>query len=76
MDKSHDLAGRAYAKLSALKENDIIELDSGFTCHCAGKTVVRVDRQNRLFFYCEDGRHYFDDWADDGEYLVGIYPVA
>ena len=74
--KTTDLTGVPYAKLSKLHENQLIELDSGFTCHKAGFARVHLDRQGRAYFYCEDGRHHLDEQADDGEHCIGVYPVS
>ncbi len=69
-----DKLGREYARLSALKEGDTIELDGGFTCEPSGQTIVYRD-ENGLFFYCYDGCHHLKTQADNGEDLIGIYPV-
>lgn len=69
-----NIFGEPYVKLSELKDNQVIELDSGFTCHRAGFARVHLDPHGRAFFYCEDGRHYLDEQADDGKHCVGVYP--
>ena len=76
MAKSHDLMGVEYAKLGELKDNQTVELDSGFDCHKAGLTRIHLDSTGRAYFYCEEGRHYLDGQADDGEHCVGVYPIV
>jgi len=69
-----DKNGREYAKLSQLEPGDEIELDTGFTCHKAGMTYVRRDH-NGLYFLCDEGHHYLNGQADNGEDLVGLYKL-
>lgn len=83
MTMTHDINGRAYAKLSDLKAKVqqpfvpfVVELDAGFTCHKAGKVNINWDTASgELYFECDEGRHYIDGQADDGEHLVGIYSI-
>ena len=67
-----DRAGVEWARLSDLKEHYAIRLDDGFTCAHAGIRPVRRD-DNGLYFACDEGKHYLDGQADDGDHLVGIY---
>jgi hypothetical protein len=70
-----DVHGREYAKLSELKPGDRLEIDGGFPCiHRGRKRTVRRD-EGGLFVGCLSGQHYLDGQADDGEHLVGMYPV-
>ncbi len=70
----HDAAGREYAKLSELKAGDIIELDSGFTCHEAGKVQIYEEVPGILCFECDEGHPQLYGQIDyDGNHLVGIY---
>ena len=71
---THDNFGRAYAKLSELKQGDWIDLDSGFSCTEARHTIVLYDHDG-LYYRCKHGRHYLIGQADDGEHCIGIYPA-
>lgn len=71
---SHDLKGREYAKTQDLKEGDVIEVDSDFTCIAEGqKRKVHKDK-NGLYFSCGSGHHSLDgQLSDNGLYYIGIY---
>jgi hypothetical protein len=64
-------SGRPYLKLSEARQG-LIELDSGFTCRRAGPVMLFKDERG-LYFHCDDGTHYLDGQADDGEHCVGVY---
>ncbi len=68
-----------YLKISAAKAGQEVELDSGFTCREAGKTVLQVDVDGALWFHCNHGKHYLpnsEETGDDGSLVyTGIYPV-
>ena len=84
-----DFDGREYAKLSELKNGDLVEVDSGFTCLCAGeRRYVKLDPMGLLhlsegdfhkFYYyieCGAGHHGLDaQLMDDGDHLIGIYKI-
>lgn len=74
-EQTHNTNGRPYAKLSELKAGDIVELDTGFTCHTAGKVAVCEDKAG-LFFECGEGHHYFEGQTEDGEHCVGIFKAS
>jgi len=77
MDKTTDINGRPYAKLSAMRPGIILEADSGFTCLKSGARVkVIKDHDGSLFIPCADGGHHLDGQADDGEHLIGLYQVS
>ncbi len=73
---NHDIKGRPYAKLSKLRPGQLIELNNGFTCTKARTCTIHLDKDNRLFFSCDDGLHYLDGQADDGEHCIGVYAHA
>lgn len=70
-----DTSGRPWLRLSEAKAGQIIETDSGFTCIGAGEKVALLADDHGLYFLCEDGEHYIDGQADDGEYCVGLYSL-
>lgn len=73
---THDISGRAYAKLSITKPGDWLEADSGF--ECIGATNRKLVKQdiNGLYVECAKGEHYLDGQIDeDGETIIGFYPV-
>lgn len=70
-----DINGRKYAKLSALKVGDKVELDDGFTCHKAGIVEIIKSDIGKLGFKCSAGFHEISGQADDGEHCVGVYRV-
>lgn len=70
-----DIAGRKWALLSQMKEGATIYLDTGFTCAGSGPRKVKSDG-GRLYFDCVDGKHWLEGQADDGEHLIGVYPLA
>lgn len=78
LDRTTDIDGRAYAKLSAVKPGDHLQCDGGFTCLKDGaiRMVKRHVVGRDLYIDCADGGHTLDGQADDGEHLVGLYPVA
>lgn len=79
-----DLLGREYARLSNLKVGDTIETDGGFECLGDDPTTGKPRRllpvidcgDGVLGFACSEGTHALDgQLMDDGDHLVGIYPV-
>lgn len=74
-DKTTDVAGRPWAKLSEVKPGHILIADGGFPCIKDGaRLVVEQDGDGDLFVPCAEGPHLLDGQADDGETLVGLYP--
>ena len=74
-----DIKGRAYAKLSELKTGDKVEVDGGFTCMTEGENYdVRHDPERGFYIACNaQGGHALDgQLGDDGETLIGLYPVT
>lgn len=84
-DRTRDISGRHYAKLSELQEGNRIELDDGFTCRVAGEAEVIKNKDGNLCFMCTGGDetkdspyteyHNLSGQADDGEHCVGIYKL-
>lgn len=76
-DKTTDIAGKPYAKLSELKVGDVLAADGGFTCLKDGarRTVKRNVISRELYIDCADHGHTLCGQADDGEHLVGLYPA-
>ena len=78
-----DVDGREYARLSRLKAGDRIEADGGFTCMRPGAVLtVAADARGELYVPCDGpdddpdpGKHFLCGQADDGDHLVGMYPV-
>lgn len=75
MPNTHDANGRPGAKLSELKTDDLVELDSSFTCRAAGKARLYTGNGG-LAFECSYGWHHLSGQADDGEHYVGVYKVG
>lgn len=82
---THSTDGREWAKLSALKAGDRVELDGGFTCGIAGKTLIVEEDEDGLFVPCggaegerEATQHYLDGQISevDNDHLVGVWPAA
>lgn len=69
-----DAKGLPYAKLSELRENEIVRLDEGFTCIGPGH-VKLYKEAGELAFKCSAGHHFIRGQADDGETCIGIYKV-
>jgi hypothetical protein len=70
-----DIQGRQYARLSDLKEGDIVQVDSSFTCLVPwNEYKVHTDISSQLYIRCKMGRHYLDGQLED-EFLIGVYPV-
>lgn len=77
VSRRHDIHGRAYAKLSALKIGDHVVTDSGFTCMAGGdrKEVKRDETNGALYVNCRDKYHDLAGQLEaDGDTLIGIYP--
>lgn len=69
---THDKNGRPWAKLSEVKDGNVIELGNGFSCRTAGKARVFSNGKD-LYFDCAKGQHFLSGQANDSEHLVGIY---
>lgn len=65
---------RTYLKLADAKEG-LVELDTGFTCHVGGKTMLHRNKNGELFFYCDSGKHEIAGQVEDGIHCIGIYPA-
>ncbi len=74
---THDLAGIEYAKLSEVKEGDVLRCDDGFTCMSmmAAELVVHKRADGTLWVPCRAGMHDLDGQCDDGDHIVGMYKV-
>ena len=70
-----DVNKRPYAKLSELYEGASVQVDDGFDCAEAWAIKLVGKDDKGLFFDCNEGKHYLDGQADDGEHCVGIYKV-
>lgn len=84
---THSIDGREWARLSNLKAGDRVELDDGFTCGIAGKTLTVLQDEDGLFVPCDGGdiseephatnerKHYLDGQISevDNDHLVGIW---
>lgn len=70
---TRDRAGRPYAKLSEIIPGEVVTVDSCFPCMSPGHKVVFEDDKGKPYLVCDDGRHFLDGQADDGEHLVGVY---
>jgi hypothetical protein len=68
-----DVNGREYAKLSDLKEGDIVELDRDFSCMSGIVEIFHSD--DGLYFVCIYGRHYLIGQMEADGSLTGIYPT-
>lgn len=76
MNNTHSTDGREWAKLSELKPGDHVLADDGFTCGMNGKTLEVSQDDHGLYVPCNEGKHHLDGQADDGDHLVGLWPVA
>lgn len=73
---THDTQGNPWAKLSELKPNDSIRVDSGFTCMCANSLRTVHENAHGLYVRCNEGEHYLIGQTDQDENtLIGIYHV-
>lgn len=78
-DKTTDVDGKPWAKLSELKPGDILIPDGGFTCMKEGaRLTVGKNNAGELFLPCRHKGHTLVGQADDGEHLIGLYrdPLA
>ncbi len=73
-----DLQGHAYAELNKLKSGDKVKADGGFPCIKKDAVLeVSADETGELFIPCTSGRHYVEGQLDDdGNSLIGLYPVS
>lgn len=75
IDKTTDVDGKPWAKLSEVKPGNILVADGGFPCVKDGaRLIVGRDEDGDLFVPCAEGPHLLDGQADDGETLIGLYP--
>lgn len=73
-DNSTDISSRPWVRMSQVRGGDTVTVDGGFTCMPAhSKHEVREDSSG-LFVFCEEGKHFLDGQADDGEHIIGFYP--
>jgi hypothetical protein len=72
---TQDINGRPWAKLSELKEGDMIEVDGGFDCIIGGTKQTLTLQRGILGFECLSGHHDIAGQADDCEHCIGIYKV-
>jgi hypothetical protein len=72
---SHSTNGHEWARLSVLKAGDKIRTDDGFTCGINNKTLEVFADERGAFVRCDEGRHYLDGQADDGDHLIGMWPA-
>lgn len=79
-----DKSGRFYARVGEIGEDDMVELDEGFTCLPGHGKEGRLTRKRvhcnhagDLYFDCkEDGPHGLEGQIDDtGTAYIGIYAV-
>lgn len=70
---THDKDGRPYAKSSEVKAGDLLETDGDFTCIGEKEIVLIQEDEQGLYFACDNGRHFLNGQADDGEHLIGLY---
>ena len=73
-----DLNGNDYAKFSDLKDGETVKIDSGFECRREGKVVLMQTDEGRLFFLCDEGKHFLDGQLADeptDDSLIGIYKL-
>jgi len=74
-DRSTDKFNRPYARLSALKPGDIVQVDGDFDCIQPWSRVPVLRSSHGLYVPCDKGHHYLDGQADDGDSLIGVYHV-
>ena len=71
-----DTNGRQYAEYSKLTPGFIVQVDSGMNCIPANATRVVQQDSYGMYIKCRCGHHYLDgQLADEGDFLVGIYPL-
>lgn len=77
-----DAHGWPYARLSEVKEGDILCTDDGFPCMTENRHVVKRDHNpmkgtvSSLYITCKSGKHFLEGQADDGENLIGLYTTG
>jgi hypothetical protein len=71
-----DSEGRPYLKLADAKDNMVVFLDYGFTCHESGMVLLHGNGE-RSWFQCSGPgyKHYLAGQCDDGVHCVGVYPL-
>ena len=69
----YDKNGKPYAKLSDLKEGDVVIPDGGFDCMAKGDHRKIIADGDRLYVNCGKGQHFLDGQDDGDGYLVGLY---
>jgi hypothetical protein len=70
-----DKNGREYARLSALKTGDKVQVDGDFDCMKPRSTKIVQQRVNgELYITCRRGVHALDgQLMGDQDHLIGIY---
>lgn len=61
-----------FAKLSETNAGDTLIADASFSCMNAGPHVVKADDGGGLYIECDEGEHYLNGQADDGEHMTGL----
>ena len=71
--KNEDINGRAYALVSEVVKNCMLQADGGFPCLEQGE-ICRVHEDNfgEFYIYCSAGVHSLDGQLEDN-YYVGLY---
>jgi hypothetical protein len=71
---SVDLKGRAYAKVSEIKQGSCVEVDGGFPCLKSDVYYNVYDDGAGLYIECDDGKHFLSGQLDEtGSFYTGIY---
>lgn len=73
-----DKFGRAYAKVSDVKEGDRLEVDGDFTCMKNGSVYTVCKDESGLFVLCKAGGHYLDGQIEGvgvEAFYMGLYPA-
>jgi len=73
---SHSTDGREWARLSKVKEGDLLEMDNDFTCGIANETLAARLKggDGGLYVYCNHGQHYLEpNLSEDGDHIIGVW---
>jgi hypothetical protein len=60
------------AMLETLKEGDLVQLVGGFSCTKQSLVRLYADKHGKLYFRCNEGRHYLDGQLNLDGTLAGI----
>jgi hypothetical protein len=74
-----DANGKAYKRLSEVKEGDEVTFDGGFTCLEEGDVQPVYKDDKGFYVLCKQGQHYLDgqlDHVHKTDALIGIYSAA